>query len=129
MADGSEDGRLGAFELERAGSGPQSKLGGSLLDWLAGVGGDTTLEAIIKVDEPGYVPLVADRRATISDTLFTANVQRGQLGELESDPRVVSIELNERLGRIDLDQIAEHDGRGAAAAQTAPGGPTRSWTG
>ncbi|GEM_PF-3336230 len=101
MADDRDDEGLGAFELERAGTEPQSKVGGSLVDGLAGVGGDATLDAIIKVDEAGYVPPVAERRATISDTLFTANVKRGQLGELERDPRVVSIELNERLGRID----------------------------
>jgi hypothetical protein len=78
-----------------------SKLSGALAEHLGGVGDDETLTAIIEVNEPGYVPGAADRRAPISEKLFTANVQRRRLGDLQRDPRVVSIELSERLGRID----------------------------
>jgi hypothetical protein len=98
--DSSEDDR-GAFEVEPIDRGGARKVSGPLADELGDVPANETLSAIVKVSEAGYVPEAADQRARISDTLFTANVRRDLLGALEDDPRVVSVELSERLGLID----------------------------
>lgn len=60
--------------------------------------GDETLTAVVEVSEPGYVPSATHRRAALSDTMFTAELQRRALPELESDPRVVSVDLGRPLG-------------------------------
>jgi|SRR5215218_2395270 len=94
----SEPGR--GFELEAA-EGGASKVSGSLARQLADVADDELLAAVVEVSEPGYVPNAAEQRAKITDTLFTANLRRAQLSELERDSRVVSVELNRRLERLD----------------------------
>ena len=91
----------GAFEVEPIDRGGARKVSGPLADNLRDVPANETLSAIVKVSEAGYVPDAADQRARISDTLFTANVRRDLLGALEDDPRVVSVQLSERLGLID----------------------------
>ena len=91
----------GAFEVEPIDQLGGRKLRGPLADSLADVAAGETLAAIVKVNEAGYVPDATDPRARISETLFTANVRRELLGALEDDPRVVSVELSERLGLID----------------------------
>lgn len=89
----------GAFEVERI-EGAR-KVSGPLADSLGDMPANETLSAVVKVNEAGYVPEATDQRARISDTLFTANVRRDLLDALEEDPRVVSVELSERLGLID----------------------------
>ena len=81
------------FQLKRVAASPWTKIGGDV----RGGREDDTLAAIVKVREPGYVPSAAHRRTAISDTLFTADVRRGRLSELEHDPLVVSVELSRRL--------------------------------
>lgn len=100
MHDDESAGGLGPFEVSPIEKG-EGKVRGPLADSLGDVDADEMLSAIVKVSEPGYVPAVADERARISDTLFTANVRRAGLDALEEDPRVESVELNKRLGLID----------------------------
>ena len=101
MDDDEPAGGLGPFEVEPIEAKGAGKVRGPLADSLADVDADQLLSAIVKVNEPGYVPEAADNRARISDTLFTANVRRAGLEALEEDPRVESVELNERLDQID----------------------------
>jgi hypothetical protein len=83
------------FELRHVPSGPWRKISGSASQ--ASAGHDDTLAVIVKVRQPGYVPRAARRRAAISDTLFTAELERRLLPELERDPLVVSVELGRPL--------------------------------
>ena len=85
-----------------ADSAPASggKVTGPLAASLADVGDDELLGAVVEVSERGYLPEHAERRAQLTDTLFTADVECGRLPDLERDPRVVSIELNRRLKRM-----------------------------
>lgn len=99
MADEKPRDDRGAFEVERI-EGAR-KVSGPLADSLGDMPANETLSAVVKVNEAGYVPDATDQRARISDTLFTANVRRDLLDALEEDPRVVSVELSERLGLID----------------------------
>lgn len=62
---------------------------------------DQPVPAVVEVTEPGYRPSGVDVRATITDTLFTARIRPSALASLDQDPRVVSIELGNRLDRID----------------------------
>src|SRR5688572_15035098 len=52
---------------------------------LAGKG---TLEVIVKVKTPHYVPKQVRVRSHISDSIFTSEVESAQLHELEKDPQV-----------------------------------------
>lgn len=99
MADEKPSDDRGAFEVEQI-EGAR-KVSGPLADSLGDMPANETLSAVVKVNEAGYVPDATDQRARISDTLFTANVRRDLLDALEEDPRVVSVELSERLGLID----------------------------
>jgi hypothetical protein len=78
-----------------------SKVTGARAEQLAEVGNDETLAAIVKVATPGYVPESVRLRAAISQTIFTANLSRRRLAELEHDPQVVSVELSMPLSHID----------------------------
>lgn len=62
---------------------------------------DTPVSAIVKVREANYVPSGVTVRARIDETMFTASCRAEQLRELESDPRVVSVALAERLPNVD----------------------------
>ncbi len=50
------------------------------------------LVATIKVAQQGYVPSGVKIRARISPLIFTANIPRQVLAQLEQDPAVVAIE-------------------------------------
>jgi hypothetical protein len=60
-------------------------------------GATDRVSAVIEVREPGYVPDAANRRAAISPTLFTADVERDRLPDLERDPLVQSVEVGRPL--------------------------------
>jgi hypothetical protein len=53
--------------------------------------GDAPFSAIVKVDEPNYVPDCVTLRVRISPEIFTAQISPPDLELLEKDPRVVSI--------------------------------------
>jgi hypothetical protein len=89
-----------------------SKVTGSRAWQLAEVGNDEILTAIVKVATPGYVPESVRLRAAISQTIFTADLSRRRLAELEHDPQVVSVELSMPLRHID-----KRDGPDPAAPQ------------
>jgi hypothetical protein len=101
MPDEPDHPSLPAMEIQESpddAGGRASKIGGPLAAQLPEVGDDEALTGVVKVTEPGYVPEGVARRATISPTLFTADLSRRRLEELEHDPRVVSVELSRRLG-------------------------------
>jgi len=56
----------------------------------AGESGDK-VAVIIKVAEEGYVPPGVKVRAQIDPKMFTAEIERGDMERVQSDPRVVSI--------------------------------------
>jgi hypothetical protein len=89
--------KLGPLNVERLSDEGAGKVRGSGAEGSA----DETVLATVKVTEPGYVPSSAEHREWIGDTIFTANLQRRQLAELEADPRVVAVELGQRLDLID----------------------------
>jgi hypothetical protein len=100
----TEPPRLGRLKLDstvEASDADARKLAGPLADRLNELDDDDLIAAIVEVTKPGYTPAAAERRADLSGTLFTANVRRGRLRELTHDPHVASIELSQRLRRID----------------------------
>jgi hypothetical protein len=62
---------------------------------------DKPVEVIIKVHAPRYVPPGVTVRAWIDDVLYTANVPRGKIAELEVDPKVCSVAANKKLRIIE----------------------------
>jgi hypothetical protein len=90
--------RENPLRLSNIPSGPWRKIGGDTRRG-AGEGADETVSAVVEVREPGYVPNAARRRSAISATLFTAEVERRRLPDLERDPLVVSVELGRPLHR------------------------------
>jgi hypothetical protein len=95
---GEED--LSRFRPEPLGDAG-GKLKGTLVGRLSEVADDELLAAVVEVVEPGYVPAAVERRAAISERLFTANVRKRDLPRLARDPRVTAIEPTERLGLIE----------------------------
>ena len=96
--------RAGRLRLRTVASGAWRKIAGDTRSPARGDDGraaDDTVSAVVEVREPGYVPSVARRRAAISPTIFTADVERRLLGDLEDDPLVVSVELSRPLHRSD----------------------------
>lgn len=65
---------------------------------LARLPDDQPLTATIRVASPRYLPAGLHLRARISDTLFTADLIKEQLADLERDPHVLAVELAEPLG-------------------------------
>jgi hypothetical protein len=88
------------FRLRNVASGAWRKIGGDTRGG-SGAGAADTVSAVVEVREPGYVPQAAHRRTAISPTLFTADVERGRLPDLENDPLVLSVELGRPLHRSD----------------------------
>lgn len=62
---------------------------------------DTTVLAIVKVTEPGYVPRSMSIRSRIDPCMMTVECRYGALSMLENDPRVVSVALQNPLQMID----------------------------
>jgi hypothetical protein len=60
-----------------------------------------TVEAIVKVNEPGYVPDAVRVRARIDPLMITGEARTEDLMELELDPKVVSVSVGRRLRVID----------------------------
>jgi hypothetical protein len=50
------------------------------------------LVATVRVSQEGYVPSGVEVRTWIGSSIFTANISKGILAQLEQDPLVVSIE-------------------------------------
>jgi hypothetical protein len=48
--------------------------------------------ATVRVSQEGYVPSGVEVRTWIGLSIFTANISKGILAQLEQDPLVVSIE-------------------------------------
>ncbi len=57
-------------------------------------------KGIIRVSEPGYVPAGVTLRARIDETMFTASFDEELLATLQQDPKVVSVEVSQRLRSI-----------------------------
>ena len=55
------------------------------------------VEAIIKVNQPNYVPKNVNVRAQIDPQIFTCEISAKQLTDLENDPQVVSIAVSKKL--------------------------------
>lgn len=62
---------------------------------------DETLTAIIKVNEADYVPNDVKVRARIDSNMITGSFPAKSLKELQSDPKVESFSLPERLQMIE----------------------------
>lgn len=60
-----------------------------------------TVDAIIKVNEAGYVPDVIHLRSRIDDFMMTGETSTDDLESLESDPRVESVSVSRRLRVIE----------------------------
>ena len=58
---------------------------------------EASLVASIKVTKEGYVPSGIEVRTWVSPLIFTANIPRGILDRIESDPAVVSVESAYKL--------------------------------
>jgi hypothetical protein len=61
---------------------------------------DDFLTAIIKLNEPDYVPRDVEVRARIDSTLITASFNGKSLEKLQSDPKVESVSLSRKLQSI-----------------------------
>jgi hypothetical protein len=59
------------------------------------------LEAIIKVKQENYIPKNIKVRSKISDFLFTTEFKAEFLKNLENDPLIHSISVNQKLALID----------------------------
>lgn len=59
-----------------------------------------SLEAIIKVRQPNYVPAGVTPRATIDDTMITGSFMACDLSQIESDPLVESVAVSKNLRTI-----------------------------
>jgi hypothetical protein len=57
----------------------------------------SSVAAIVKVSEDGYVPDDVDVRARIGERIFTAILSPSQLKRLDGDRRVISVEPSHRL--------------------------------
>jgi hypothetical protein len=53
--------------------------------------------ATVRVSQEGYVPSGVEVRTWISPSIFTANIPRKVLEQLEKDPAVISIEVVDNL--------------------------------
>jgi len=62
------------------------------------ISADRTLTAIFKVTEADYVPPKVHVRARIDSMMFTGSFVAGDLWELESDQRVISLAISRPLG-------------------------------
>jgi len=60
-----------------------------------------TVEAIVKVNEPGYVPDAVRVRARIDPFMITGEARTEDLMELELDPKVESVSVGRRLRVIE----------------------------
>ena len=60
-----------------------------------------TVQVIMKVRDPGYVPSEATVRARIDEHLFTADVPADGLARLQENPKVVSVVANKKLRIVD----------------------------
>lgn len=60
-----------------------------------------TVQVIVKVRDAGYVPPAAKLRARMDGHLFTADVLADALPQVERDPQVVSVSVNEKLRIIE----------------------------
>lgn len=67
----------------------------------AAPGKSEAVEAIIKVNEPGYVPDASRVRSRIDPYMVTVEIPTQELGNLESDPKVVSVSVSRRLRVIE----------------------------
>ena len=59
------------------------------------------VEAIIRVNEDGYVPPGVTVRARIDATMMTAEAPASVLPQLECDPKVASVAVSRRLRVIE----------------------------
>jgi hypothetical protein len=59
---------------------------------LRGLDREEPLVATVKVSKEGYVPTGVEVRTWIAPSIFTANIPRDVLEQLEQDPAVVAIE-------------------------------------
>lgn len=62
---------------------------------------DESLTAIIKVNEADYVPKDVQVRARIDSNMITGSFPAKSLKKLQSDPKVESLSLPERLQMIE----------------------------
>jgi hypothetical protein len=60
-------------------------------------GAAETVDVIVKVAQPGYVPPGFRVRARVDACLFTAQCEGAALARVESDSNVVSVSLARRL--------------------------------
>lgn len=58
------------------------------------------VQAIIKVNEPNYVPQCVRLRASIGSGIFTGEFKYDDFNSLEQDPRVESISINKDLRSV-----------------------------
>ena len=63
--------------------------------------GEGLVEAIVKVNQPNYLPKNVKLRAQIGPQIFTCEISADQLSNLENDPQVVSIAVSKKLHVID----------------------------
>jgi hypothetical protein len=64
-------------------------------------GAPRTVEAIVKVNQEGYVPSGVKLRAWIDGTMLTGEASSDILSALENDPKVESVAVSRRLRVID----------------------------
>jgi hypothetical protein len=57
-----------------------------------------SVQVIVRVSEDGYVPPCVEMRARISEVLFTAQLASGDIEQLRTDPRVVSVGFSRSVG-------------------------------
>jgi len=65
------------------------------------VKGEGSVEAIVKVSEPNYVPKNVKVRAQIDPQLFTCVISAKQFTRLEKDPLVASIAVSKKLHLVE----------------------------
>jgi hypothetical protein len=87
--------KISLEDLEKVEFAGTTSLAGNEIDQ------DETLTAIIRVNEPDYVPQGVDVRSRIDSTILTGSFLAKSLKKLQSDPKVQSVSLSRKLHKIE----------------------------